>query len=118
MDLSGVRLGLEDGLGKYWDDSITTGFGGPFEFDDVLKIVVLDDEIGFSRKARLPSNLPARALEDVDELALVFLFGFAALGHIVMAMVIVLAMMVKAMIVVMAKTTLYMTAKKRLNAAQ
>ncbi len=47
----------------------------------------------------MPSNLPARAVEEIDELALIFLFGFSSLGHVVMAMVIILAMIVKAVVV-------------------
>jgi hypothetical protein len=84
--------GPEDGFGKQRDNSITTGFGGSFQFDDVLKIAVFDREVCFTRMARLPSNLPARALEESDELALIFLFGFASLRHIVMAMVMVMAL--------------------------
>ncbi|HMH05128.1 MAG TPA: hypothetical protein VK579_00460 [Terriglobales bacterium] len=103
-NLSSVGFSLEDGFGKQRDNSVTTGFGSSFQFDDVLKIAVFDGEVCFTRMARLPSNLPAGALEEIDELALIFLFGFASLRHIVMAMVIVLAMIVKAMIVVMAKT--------------
>jgi len=103
-NLSSVGFSLEDGFGKQRDNSITTGFGSSFQFDDVLKIAVFDREVCFTRMARLPSNLPAGALEEIDELALTFLFGFASFRHIVMAMVIVLAMIVKAMIVVMAKT--------------
>ena len=105
-NLSSVGFSLEDGFGKQRDNSITTGFGSSFQFDDVLKIAVFDREVCFTRMARLPLNLPAGALEEIDELALIFLFGFVSLRHIVMAMVIVLAMIVKAMIIVMAKTIL------------
>jgi hypothetical protein len=103
-NLSSVGFSLEDGFGKQRDNSVTTGFGSSFQFDDVLKIAVFDREVCVTRMARLPSNFPAGALEKIDELALIFSFGFASLRHIVMAMVIVMAMIVKAMIVVMAKT--------------
>ena len=90
-NLSSVSFSLEDGFGKQRDNSITTGFGSSFQFYDVLKIAVFDREICFTGMARLPSNLPAGAMKESDELALIFLFGFASLRHKVMAMVIVMA---------------------------
>jgi hypothetical protein len=50
-DISSVGFSLEDGFGKQRDNSIATGFGSSFQFDDVLKITVFDREVCFTRMA-------------------------------------------------------------------
>ncbi len=69
-----------------------------------LQGALLEDEICFAYKAVLSENLPPRILQHLDQLALIFLLGFVWLRHIVMAMIIFTAMIVKAKTTIMAMT--------------
>ena len=52
----------------------------------------------------LSEDFPPRVLQHLDELALIVLFDFVWLRHIVMAMIIFTAMIVKAKTIIMAMT--------------
>jgi hypothetical protein len=92
-----VGLRLEDGFGEERNDSISAGFRSAFKLDHVFQIAVLDDEVRFAGDSRLAANFPTGVSEKIHQLVLISAFGFGYLRHFVMAMVIVMAEIVKAM---------------------
>ena len=100
-----VGLRLQDGFSEERNDSISARLRSSFELDHVFQIAVLDDEVRFAGDSGLSANFPTGVSEKIHQLVLIGSFGFGYFRHIVMAMIVVMAKIVKAMKYAMAKTT-------------
>jgi hypothetical protein len=98
-----VGLRLQDGFGEERNDSISAGFRSSFKLDHVFQIAVLDDKVRFAGDVRLSANFPTGVSEKIHELVFIGSFGFGYFRHFVMAMIVVMAEIVKAMKQIMAK---------------
>ena|ERR1700678_513598 len=92
-----VGLRLQDGFGEERNDSISAGLRSSLKLDHVFQIAVLDDEVRFTGDVRLSANFPTGVSEKIHQLVFIGLFGFGYFRHFVMAMIIVMAKIVKAM---------------------
>jgi hypothetical protein len=92
-----VGLRLQDGFGEERNDSIAAGFRSSFKLDHVFQIALLDDKVRFAGDVRLSANFPTGVSEKIHQLVFIGSFGFGYFRHFVMAMIVVMAEIVKAM---------------------